>query len=255
MGRPVASDTDPGIGPVKPPKQGDERSPASATGAAPTSPDEGKYDAAWTARVLNSMAAWGRRERGLVRGSDSAGRGYVAYDATARPASATAEKHTDLGSVEVAESLQREQERQRAERTATTIVIGRQRWPWRWLVAACLTAMATIFPIWANRPTARSQATAHPAVALPRSPQPEMVGPRVPSEATATAAAAPVLSAQDSQASTAAPVAISDRPRSPVAIPKQEPMVRSRAPQTSAPTPRIGVDGGPHEFVDVVTRY
>jgi hypothetical protein len=255
MGRPVASDTDPGIGPVQPLKQGDEHSPASTTGAEPASPQEGTYDAAWTARVLNSMAAWGRRERQLVRGRDSAGRGYVAYDTTARPASVTAEKHADLGSVEVTDSIRREQECERGQRAATTLVIGRRRRPSPWVLAMSLGAVAAIFAIWANRPHSRSQATAHPEVAAPRSPQPEMVAPRVLSEPVATAAIAPLLSPQDSQASTAAPVATGDRPRSVVAIPKREPSVRSHAPGASAPAPLIGVDAGSHEFVDVVTRY
>jgi hypothetical protein len=255
MGRLVASDSDPGARVVKPLKQRDERSPASATGAEPTSPEQSTYDAAWTARVLNSMAAWGRRERGLVRGRDSAGRGYVAYDATASPASATPEKHADLASVKVADSIRREQESQLAERTATTLVIAGQRRQRRWLLAAFLAALAAIFALWANRTNSPSEATAHPEAAVPRSPQPEMVAPRMLSEAVATAATAPVLSAQDSQGSTAARVATSDRPRSLVATPTREPSVRSHAPHASAATPLVGFDAGSHEFVDVVTRY
>jgi hypothetical protein len=251
MGGSVANDTDPNARVVKPLHEAaDRQSLPSASEREPGSREEPTYDAAWTARMLNSMAAWRRRDRRLVRDADSAGRGYVAYHATARPANATEGARMDRGTVEIAdgESARWEQDQQRLERAATTIVLARRRSSGWLALAVLLAGLGTAGVIWAGRMTDRWAAHKRPAnVTASALPQPT---------ATAPAALPPVSTENDRDL--AAPIGIgSAQLRTMTATPRREPPMRSHPAVAPAPAPAmaVGADAGDRPFVDVVNRY
>jgi hypothetical protein len=210
----------------------------------PTAMDETPHEeAAWTERMLNSLVASGRRERGLQRRPHSDARSYAAYDAVAQPAAPTAKGTVDRGTVEVApgEAAPCEQEDERARRVATTVTLRPRRSSWSWIaVAAVACGMAC------------AAAMAWPAKRATDVPPPRPL-------AAATAPESPTV-----HASGASEPAVPARPATTGTVearPAVAPVTRiaeppNRPPLTATPTPSGSDAHGAHRpFVDVVNRY
>jgi hypothetical protein len=216
--------------------------------ARPTVTPDDTYDATWTERMLNSLVAWGRRERGLMRHAHSDAGSYVAYSARPQPIPATARGAVDRGTVEFepSEDERRARLALRAAYAATTVVIHRKRVARRWLVlAACAIGGLGMIGTYRGRasttslrgnagivPTTTPVATTQPSTFVPV-PSETVADPTIP--ATTTSVERPVVAA----------------PPRRHAPPQPRPQAR-----TAVVPPASSSHGETHrDFVDVVNHY
>lgn len=217
---------------------------------APNEREEGTRDTAWTVRLLGSLVAWGRRDRGLVRSAQSAGHDYAAYDAPATAPRVTARGRVDLGTVEVADTSRlcppkEDHDKLRAERAAPTVKVAFRRRSRRWAVAACLAALGATWVAAKHR--FASQSVSEPSGVATRAPAP--ASPRADPSLSPQLASVPSESSPPSAANV-------DRQTMPSA-PKREPAASKHEPLKVAPSPSSSEAHGPagRQFIDVMTRY
>jgi hypothetical protein len=213
----------------------------------PTITTDDAYDATWTERMLNSLVAWGRRDRALVRHAHSDARSYVAYSARARLIPAAPKGTVDRGTVELepSDDAHRALHALRAQYAASTVVVHPKRFSWWWVVlAVCATGGLCL--IGTNRDsktttTSRGDAT-NSSHTLPAETSPPLVPAPAPTEPVAVPA---------SPAATASP-----ERHSFVDPPRRQPRAQAHQSTTHGTPPASSSLGKAHrEFLDVVNQY
>ncbi len=214
----------------------------------PTITKDDAYDATWTERMLNSLVAWGRRDRALLRHAHSDARSYVAYSARARPIAAAAKGTVDRGTVELepSEDAEGALHALRAQYAATTVVIHHKRFSW-WWVALAVCATGGLCLIETNRDVKTTTTSRSDAEKPSHTLSAEKPPPWVPAPAPTEPVALPV-----SPAATASP-----ERRSFVDTPRRQSRAQLQVQATinAAPTASSSLGKAHREFVDVVNQY